>query len=118
MSEQWQKLRDALTASVVKRTRDYVGKQKFDLISEKGQSDVVETAELLVECQLLRAAGEDVSAAELALKAVIANWATAGHIKASQHTDEFLNELKEGLIEAGQIVLSMIGAGIKGMVTG
>lgn len=114
----WDVLKSRLTDSVVDRVKGFVTLDKFQLISPEGQEQVIEAASLLVECQLRRAAGDDVEVAETALKAAIGNWELAGKIKSAQLGDEFLEELKEGLIEAGQIVLSMIGAGIRGLIVG
>ncbi len=111
-------LKEQLTAAVMIRVENFVSPEKFDLISDEGKADVLEAAGMLIECTLLQAAGEDVSNARAAIKAALGNWSTAGRIKVAQHGDELIDEVKEGLIEAGEIVFKMLGAGLRGMVMG
>lgn len=108
-------LKDSLAASIMERVKSI---EHWKLVSITGQEDVLEAAEMLVECQLARAMGEDVSAAEMALKITIENWGMAGRIKVEGMGDEFIDLLKEALIEGGQIVLSMLGAGLRTLIIG
>lgn len=113
--EKWKALAGGLTDKVVGQWQKFVGEDAWNLISDTGKQDLVECAALLVECQLLSASGQDTSIAQAALKAAIGNWELSGRIRAA---DDFLDTLKEGLIEAGQIALGMLGAGLRGLVAG
>jgi len=110
-AEKWGDVLTGMTGGVVSKAQDFVGQDAWDLVSDEGKSAVFECAGLLVECQLMKAAGHDVTAAEAAVKQAIANWALSGEIRVAAHTDEFLDELKAGLLVGLKAVMTIaIGA--------
>jgi len=80
-----------------------------DLTTE-GQAAVEAAGHMLVTCALKRAAGEDVSVPERALRAAIGNWTIVGMVRASVG-DEILGVLKAALITGLKIVLQGLTAG-------
>ena len=116
----WDQLVAKQTTKIVDKAVSFVGKDAWDLVSDEGKQDVVTVAALLVECQLLEAAGEteDAGIAKAALQAALGNWETSGRIRASTHADEFVTLLKVGLVEAAEIGFKLLGASVRGLVLG
>lgn len=108
---EWKEVVAGMTSGVISKATEFVGTDAWDLVSDEGKKDVIECAALLVECQLLKAAGQDVSNAEQAVRQAIANWGLSGKIRVAQHRDEFLDELKAGLLVGLKAVMTIaIGA--------
>ena len=108
----WGKILKGMSRGVVDKAKDFVTEDAWNLISDEGKVEVEECAAMMVEAQLLKAAGEDVDAIILAIEAAIGNWAMSGKIKMAQHTDEFLDELKDGLLIGLKAVMAIAIAAI------
>lgn len=108
---------DALVKKVSQGTldqaKDFVTEDAWNLITEEGRAELVVCADLFAECILREAAGEDCSVAKAALSAAIGNWELSGKIRAAGHADDFLQELKAGLIEGAEIALKLLVTAVK-----
>ena len=90
----------------------FISVDAWNLVSDEGKLQVLQAARLMVECEFAAMAGRDVSIPVAALRAAFGNWKLAGKIRMAQHTDEFLDELKEGLFVAAKIIFSTAIAGL------
>ena len=107
----YDQLRGVLAArAVTELAQTFEGWSK---LSPEGKADVADCAELLIECGLRSAMGEDVTLAHAALSAAMQNWEMAGRIVLER---ELYRMLKDGLVVAVEGVFTVIGAGLRGMV--
>lgn len=112
----YQKLVDGISERMYTDVGTRLGRDVWDLIPDAGKSQIAEVLVLLTECALREAAGEDVSNAKAALTAAIGNWEMAGEIRAAGMADDFLDGLKKTIVEAASIGLTLLGAGLKGLI--
>lgn len=114
----WGDLQRGLTDSLVKETQKILTPEKWDLLSDTGKAEMASIGAMMVECQMLEAAGIDVSVPRRALKAAMGNWKVAVMVKGSTVGDEILRDVKEAMVSAGEVVFKMLGAGLRGLVLG
>jgi hypothetical protein len=112
------KLVQGLLARTLQEMRNIIGDENWSLIPEEGQIDLAEVAELLIECQLRRASGEDVGEVEEALRAAVGAWRMVARIKVERMGHQWWEIMRDALIEAAGIALGILGAGVRGMVMG
>ena len=110
------KLVQTLTAQLIAKTQSLIGQDAWELIPASGKEDVLLIGQMLVECALLTAAGLDVDNTVVALKAALGNWEIAGRIRVAAHSNAFLEELREALLTAGEVIFQMLGAGLRGLI--
>lgn len=109
---------DRVSDRIIDKAREFITTDAWDLISDDGKQDLLSCATLMAECALREAIGQDCSLVKAALLAAIGNWESSGRIRMAGHVDEFLDILKEGMIEAGEIAFRMLGASVRGLVLG
>lgn len=106
----WAALQESLSNRLIDKTKTFITEDAWNLIPDEGKQDILDAGILMVEASLLEAIGdESAEIVKAALSAAVTNWETAGRIRVAAHADEFIQILKDGLVEAAQIVLH-IGA--------
>ena len=112
MDRTWEGLGKALTDKTMGQVVGFIGEDAWNLITDEGKAQVAECAALYIEAGMVEAAGGDATVAKAALSAAIGNWELSGVIRMAGHTDDFLKELKDALIQAAGVALTLLVAAI------
>jgi hypothetical protein len=112
MDRSWEGLGKSLTDKMMGQVTTFIQEDAWNLITDEGKAQIAECAALYVEAGMVEAAGGDATVAKAAIAAAIGNWELSGKIRMAGHTDDFLAELKDVLVKAAGIALTLIVAAI------